>query len=226
MNSSVPRSNPKDETPTTIRVALVEDQPEIRQNWSDLINSFADFKCVRTCVSAEEALRLLPAEKPDVVLMDIFLPRMSGIECVRRLKESLPQVQIVMLTVVDDDEVVFKALEAGADGYLLKLTRPEDLRASLLDVLNGGAPMSSGIARCVVRYFRQKAQSPSDSARLSTREEEVLTLLSKGYSNKEIADQLNLSFETVRSYLKLIYKKLHVRTRTEAVVRYLGSPGS
>lgn len=211
---------------SVIRVALVEDEPEIRESWKSLINSFSDFQCVRACVSAEEALKLIPADKPDVVLMDIFLPRMSGIECVKRLKETLPQVQVVMLTAADDDELVFMALEAGADGYLLKLTRPEDLRTSLLDVLKGGAPMSSGIARRVVHFFRQKTRTRDETVRLSAREEEVLILLAKGYSNKEIADQLTLSVDTVCSYLKTTYKKMHVRSRTEAVARYLTLPHS
>ena len=219
-----PAPNPGPATP--VRVALVEDEPEFRENWKSLINSFTDFQCHRACVSAEEALKQIPLDKPDVVLMDIFLPRMSGIECVKRLKEVLPNLQIVMLTAADDDELVFMALEAGADGYLLKLTKPEDLRASLLEVLRGGAPMSSGIARRVVHFFRQKTKVRDDNVRLSAREEEVLILLSKGYSNKEIAGQLALSVDTICSYLKTIYKKMHVRSRTEAVARYLTIPHS
>jgi DNA-binding NarL/FixJ family response regulator len=163
-----------------------------------------------------------------VVLMDIFLPRMSGIECTARLKAVLPQTQIVILTAMDDDELVFLALEAGADGYLLKRTKPEDLRAALLDVLGGGAPMTSEIARRVVESFRQKAKTRDEVVHLTTREEEVLVMLSKGYSNKEIADRIELSVDTVRSHLKHIYEKMHVRSRAEAVARYmtakLGSP--
>lgn len=132
----------------------------------------------------------------------------------------LPSTPIVILTALDDDELIFRALEAGADGYLLKRSRPADLRAALLDVLNGGAPMSSAIARRVVRSFRRPSANPSNEAHLSTREIEVLGLLSRGLSNKEIADEMRLSFETVRSYLKTIYEKLHVRCRTEAVIRY------
>jgi DNA-binding NarL/FixJ family response regulator len=153
-------------------------------------------------------------------LMDIRLPRMSGIECTSRLKVLLPATPIVILTVLDDDELIFRALEAGADGYLLKRSKPADLRAALLDVLSGGAPMSSGIARRVVRSFRRPPANPRSEAHLSTREIEVLGLLSRGLSNKEIADQMRLSVETVRSYLKTIYEKLHVRCRTEAVIRY------
>jgi DNA-binding NarL/FixJ family response regulator len=153
--------------------------------------------------------------------MDIYLPRMSGIECTARLKALLPQSRIVMLTAVDDDEMVFLALEAGADGYLLKRTKPADLRAALLDVVAGGAPMTSEIARRVVESFRQRARTRGDVVSLTAREEEVLVLLSKGYSNKEIADRLELSVDTVRSHLKHIYEKMHVRSRTEAVIRYM-----
>ena len=207
-----------------LRVALVEDQPEIRENWKRLIDSFPDFTCVCTCSSAEEALRVIPTGQPDVVLMDIFLPRMSGIECTARLKALLPKLKIVILTGVnEDDEIVFLALEAGADGYLLKRTRPADLRAALLDVLGGGAPMTSEIARRVVESFRRKAQTRDEALNLTAREEEVLVLLSKGYSNKEIADRLELSIDTVRFHLKHIYEKMHVRSRTEAVARYVAA---
>jgi DNA-binding NarL/FixJ family response regulator len=168
-------------------------------------------------------LKQIPAARPDVILMDIFLPRMSGIECTSQLKELLPKSQIVILTAVDDDEMVFLALEAGANGYLLKRTKPTDLRAALLDVLSGGAPMTSEIARRVVESFRRTAKTRFDEVRLTAREEEVLVMLSKGYSNKEIADKIDLSVETVRSHLKHIYEKMHVRSRTEAVARYMTS---
>jgi RNA polymerase sigma factor (sigma-70 family) len=204
-------------------IALVEDQREVRESWQRLISSFPDFFCVCACTSAEEALRVIPPLRPDAVLMDIFLPRMSGIECTARLKALLPQTRIVMLTAVDDDEMVFLALEAGADGYLLKRTKPADLRAALLDVLNGGAPMTSEIARRVIESFRQRARMRDEGVRLTTREEEVLVLLSKGYSNKEIAERIGLSVDTVRSHLKRIYEKMHVRCRTEAVVRYMAA---
>ncbi len=214
-----PHAESPDKPP--LRVALVEDQREIRENWKRLIDSFPEFKCVCTCASAEEALRVIPSLEVEVVLMDIFLPRMSGIECTARLKALAPKPQVLILTVVDDDELVFMALEAGADGYLLKRTRPADLRAALLDVLSGGAPMSSEIARRVVESFRRRGHTRDESAGLSAREEEVLELLSKGYSNKEISDHLQLSVDTVRSHLKHIYDKMHVRSRTEAVARYV-----
>ncbi|HYG23202.1 MAG TPA: response regulator transcription factor [Verrucomicrobiae bacterium] len=208
-------------TESPLKIALVEDKRDVRESWARLINSFPDFTCMCQCPSAEEALRIIPAARPDVILMDIFLPRMSGIECTARMKLQLPKTPIVMLTASDDDEMVFVALEAGADGYLLKRTKPADLRAALLDVLSGGAPMTSEIARRVVESFRQKARGRDDSISLTAREEETLLLLSKGYSNKEIADKLTLSVETVRSHLKHIYEKMHVRSRAEAVARYM-----
>jgi DNA-binding NarL/FixJ family response regulator len=206
-----------------IKIALVEDQPKVRDSWIKLINSFPDFTCICACATGEEALRLLPTELPDVILMDIFLPRMSGIECTVRLKALLPQTQIVILTAMDDQELVFLALEAGADGYLLKRTKPSDLRTALLDVLGGGAPMTSQIARRVIESFRKKAKIRDESARLSVREEQILVLLSQGYSNKMIADKLDLSIDTVCSHLKHVFTKLHVSSRTEAVVRYMTS---
>jgi DNA-binding NarL/FixJ family response regulator len=206
-----------------IKVALVEDQPKVRESWAKLLNSFSDFICVCACATGEEAVRVVPQAQPDVVLMDIFLPRMSGIECTVRLKALLPETQIVILTAMDDQELVFLALEAGADGYLLKRTKPADLRAALLDVLGGGAPMTSQIARRVIESFRQKARLRDDSARLSVREEQILLLLSQGYSNKLIAGKLDLSIDTVCSHLKHVFNKLHVSSRTEAVVRYIAS---
>lgn len=201
------------------RIALVEDQKELCRQWVQIIETFDDFKCVGTCASGEIALERIPQMRPDVILMDIRLPQMSGIECTSRLKELFPTALIVILTVLDDDELIFRALEAGADGYLLKRSKPADLRAALLDVLKGGAPMSSAIARRVVSFFKHPSAT-TPNVQLSAREAEVLKFLSRGFSNKEIADQVELSVETVRSYLKTIYKKLHVRSRTEAVLRY------
>jgi DNA-binding NarL/FixJ family response regulator len=224
----MPIKNPQSKTPTPSlrKVALVEDQPGIRESWVELIESFPDFSCDCICSSGEEALQMIPAAQPDVVLMDIYLPRMSGIECTARLKRLLPETQIIILTAVADESLIFSALEAGADGYLLKRTKPADLRDALLDVLNGGAPMTSVIARRVVRYFRQKSKLVDEGVKLTAREEEVLALLSKGHSNKEIADMLSLRLDTIASYLKVIYKKMHVRSRTEAVARYLTAKSS
>jgi DNA-binding NarL/FixJ family response regulator len=220
MNSPATKNPTVPAARSCISVVLVEDQPELCRSWVQIIESLGGFVCAGTYASAEEAYRLIPTVAPDVILMDIRLPRMSGIECTSRLKEVLPSTPIVILTVLDDDELIFRALEAGADGYLLKRSRPADLRAALLDVLAGGAPMSSAIARRVVRSFRRPPANPRNEAHLSTREIEVLGLLSHGLSNKEIADHLSLSIETVRSYLKTVYDKLHVRCRTEAVIRY------
>ncbi|HWX21508.1 MAG TPA: response regulator transcription factor [Candidatus Binatia bacterium] len=231
-NANIPRIQPIASRPGSaarkvpLKVALVEDQPKVRESWTLLINSLPDFSCVCACASGEEALRVIPAEKPDVILMDIFLTRMSGIECTARLKELLPETQIVILTAMDDQELVFMALEAGADGYLLKRTKPSDLRMALLDVLGGGAPMTSQIARRVIESFRRKAKDRDQSTHLSMREEQILRLLSQGYSNKLIADKLNLSIDTVCSHLKRVFEKLHVSSRTEAVIRYMASKAS
>jgi DNA-binding NarL/FixJ family response regulator len=206
-----------------IKIALVEDRPEARDSWMKLINSFPDLACICACTSGEEAVRVIPKDPPDVVLMDIFLPRMSGIECTVRLKALLPQTQVIILTAMDDQELVFLALEAGADGYLLKRTKPADLRAAMVDVLGGGAPLTSMIARRVIESFRKKSKIQNEETRLSIREEQILVLLSQGYSNKLIADKLDLSIDTVCSHLKHVFNKLHVRSRTEAVVRYMAS---
>lgn len=213
----------KPSSKTPLRLALVEDQPKARQSWSKLINAFPDFSCVCTCATAEEALRTIPPAHPDIILVDIFLPRMSGIECTARLKEALPETQIVILTAMDDQELVFMALEAGADGYLLKRTKPSELRNALLNVAGGGVPMTSQIARRVIESFRRKANKTDESARLTAREEQILLQLSQGHSNKQIADRLGVSIDTVCSHLKHVFRKLHVSSRTEAVVRYMAS---
>lgn len=221
MNSALSQPSSKTAVKSPLKVALVEDQRDTRESWRQLISSFPDFACVCTCATAEEALQTIPETKPDVILMDIFLPRMSGIECTTRLKASLPKTPIVMLTASDEDEMVFLALKSGANGYLLKRTKPAELRAALLDVLSGGAPMTSEIARHVIESFHTKKTGPSESVSLTAREEETLLMLTKGYSNKEIADRQKVSIETVRTHLKNIYEKMHVRSRTEAVANYM-----
>jgi DNA-binding NarL/FixJ family response regulator len=223
--ASTSRPLAADATPGTSRVAVVEDVEEIRTELIQLIESFEGFVCVRACASAEEALRELPAVAPEIVLMDIYLPRMSGIECTLRLKGSLPSCQVVMLTSSDEEELVFRALEAGADGYLLKDSAPEALRENLIDLGRGGVPMTSGIARRVLQFFRQRAKGSDDLRRLSQREAEVLGLIARGLTTKEIGDRLSLTIETIRTYVKNIYEKLHVHSRAEAVAKYLESPG-
>ncbi len=208
--------------PMPIKIAIVEDNEEIREGLAVLINGSPGFVCVATYPDGEEALKYLAGERPDVVLMDIHLPKMSGIECVARLKERLPELQIMMLTVYEDDELVFKSLVAGATGYILKKTPPSELLEAIRNLHNGGSPMSSQIARKVVQAFQQTGKSHQETENLTERETEILSYLAKGYHDKEIADTLFVSVETVRTHVRNIYKKLHVRTRTEAALKYLG----
>ncbi len=202
-----------------IRVALVEDNTPLRKQLAQLVGEADGFECVGAFADAEAALAGLAAAAPDVVLMDIQLSKMSGVECVARLKDKLPDVKVVMLTAYDDSETIFQALENGASGYLLKRTPPADLLRSIQDVQNGGAPMNSHIARLVVQSFHRRGSSPRPAENLTAREEEVLRLVAQGYINKEIADSLGISLETVRQHLKNCYAKLHVRTRTEAAMK-------
>lgn len=204
-----------------IKVAIVEDSEEIREGLSVLINGSSGFLCVATYPTAEVALKYLPAQKPDVVLMDIQLPKMSGIECVEKLKERDSDLQIMMLTVYEDDDRVFKSLAAGATGYILKKTPPTELLEAIREVHDGGSPMSGEIARKVVQAFQEMGKSSKETENLSDREMEILSHLAKGYQDKEIAEKLFVSPETVRTHLRNIYKKLHVRSRTEAVLKYL-----
>jgi len=203
------------------KVAVVEDSAGIRESWAKLINSAAGFQCVCACRTGEEALQQIPIARPDVVLMDINLPGISGIECTGRLKERLPELQILMVTVHSDNDRVFSALQAGASGYLLKRAAPRELLDSIADVMHGGAPMTGEIARKVINAFRRPAPALVEDAQLTPREEEILVLLTQGYANKEIADRLSVSFDTVRTHLRHIYEKLHVRSRTEAATKYL-----
>jgi DNA-binding NarL/FixJ family response regulator len=204
-----------------ITVAIVEDDSGIRTSLEWLLKSSKEFTCVAACTTAEEALVVLPKAAPEVVLMDINLPNRSGIECTARLKELLPSVQVVMITVYDDSEKVFNALRAGASGYILKRAAPERILQAIREVHAGGVPMSSEIARKVLGAFREPASAPAESQNLSRREQEVLELLAHGCSNKEIADKLSLSIETVTWHLRHIYSKLHVRSRTQATLVFL-----
>ena len=204
-----------------IKVSIVEDNDQIREGLSVLINGSTGFQCVATYPTAENALKYLPAQKPDVVLMDIQLPGMSGIECVRELKRLLPELQIMMLTIYEDDDNVFKSILAGASGYVLKKTPPSELLEAISDLHNGGSPMSDRIARKVVQAFQQMGKSSRETENLTQRESEVLSYVAKGFQDKEIAEKFFLSSETVRTHLRNIYKKLHVRSRTEATLKYL-----
>jgi len=201
-------------------VGIVEDDAVLRQTLSRIIGDTRGFRCVAACATGEEALIELPVHQPAVVLMDLNLPQMSGIDCIRRLKELLPATPIIVLTVYEDSEHIFRALKAGANGYLLKRSEPEEVLTAIKDAREGGAPMSSQIARRVVLSFHEPAQSNADVA-LTDRENEILSFLSQGFANKEIADKMNISVPTVRTHLRHIYEKLHVRSRTEAVVKYL-----
>jgi DNA-binding NarL/FixJ family response regulator len=204
-----------------IKVSIVEDDNRIRESLAVLIDGGENIRCISTHASAEEALAQIPLKKPDVVLMDINLPKMSGIECVRKLKALAPKLQILMLTMYEDDDLVFQSLTAGASGHLVKRTSPADLLQAIEEVHSGASPMSGKIARTVVEYFQKLQTASPHDENLSKREQEILDLLVKGYRYKEIADALSISFETVRSHLKNIYDKMHVHSRTEAVVKYL-----
>jgi DNA-binding NarL/FixJ family response regulator len=204
-----------------ITVSIVDDEKELRHSITTFVNGSSGFQCRSTYSSAEEALKGLPADKPDVILMDINLGGMNGIECVERLKAEAPAMQILMLTVYEDTDQIFKALSAGASGYLLKRSSPTKLLEAIREVHGGGSPMSSSIARKVVASF-QKAKPVSEKEfHLSPREEMVLDCLAKGLTYKQIADQLEISIDTIRTYLRRVYEKLHVQSRTEAVAKYL-----
>jgi DNA-binding NarL/FixJ family response regulator len=204
-----------------IKVAIVEDNRDFRATLASYLDEAPGYRCVCACGSAEEALQTLPKLAPDVVLMDIHLPSMSGMACTRRLKDICPAIQILILTVYEDNDRVFGALKAGASGYLLKRADPSDILRAIQEVKQGGAPMSSQIARQVVQSFRDDTHDVPKIESLSPREEEILQQLSKGYSTKEIADHSSVSVNTVRTHLQHIYDKLHVRSRTEAVLKYL-----
>jgi DNA-binding NarL/FixJ family response regulator len=201
-------------------VALVEDDSGLRDQLTQILNSVPDIRCVGAYSSGEKALEQIPARPPDVVLMDIQLPGISGIECAARLKLLMPAVQIVMVTVYEDSERIFRALKAGASGYLLKSSPPEQLLEAVRDVHAGGSPMSSHIARKVVRHFHAIGSVPEQKTPLSPREGQVLDLLSTGFIYKEIADKLDIGVETVRTHVKSICQKMHARNRLEAVARH------
>ena len=204
----------------SISVAIVDDSPEIRRNLRRFIGEAPGFRCACTCGSGEEALQSLPQDPPDVVLMDIQMPGMGGITCTASLKRLLPSVPVMMLTVYEDDEAIFNALKAGASGYVLKRSAPVKLLEAIGELHRGGAPMTSEIARRVIESFCHPPAQEQDS--LTPRETEILGWLSKGLVAKEVADRMGVSYDTIRYHLKHIYDKLHVHSRTEAVIKYLG----
>lgn len=203
-----------------ITVGIVEDNERMRNAFTKIIAGALGFSLGLVCTTAEEALREFPRQPPDVVLMDVHLPNLSGVEATARLKGILPKVQVIMITVYENSETVFKALRAGACGYLLKRASPDEIIAAIKEVTEGGAPMTSEIARMVVAAFQQPVPRPATDV-LSRRETEILELLAKGFANKEISNTLHISVETVRTHLRKIYEKLHVHSRTEAVVKFL-----
>jgi DNA-binding NarL/FixJ family response regulator len=205
----------------TIKVSIVEDDEWIRGNLASQISRTPGFTCTGCYADGEEAISQIPKNVPNVVLMDINLPKMNGIECVRRLKPLVPSVQILMLTVYEDSDKIFDSLLAGASGYLLKRTPQSQIIEAITDVYRGNSPMTGHIARKVVQYFNQRGSEDKEIEKLSKREREVLDCLAKGIPYKEIADVLSVSIDTVRIHIKGIYGKLHVHSRGEAVAKYL-----
>jgi DNA-binding NarL/FixJ family response regulator len=206
----------------SIKVSIVEDNRGIRESLGQILDCTDGFRLGDACATGEEALRRLVNNPPDVVLMDINLPRMSGVSCVRELKPCLQQTQFIMLTIENDSQRVFESLQAGAAGYLVKNLTPEKILAAIEEVHRGGSPMSSQIARMLVQTFQNDGRSRRQEEELTPREQEILTLLTRGYRSKEAADELGISVQTVHTHLRNIYEKLHVRSRAEAVARYLG----
>jgi DNA-binding NarL/FixJ family response regulator len=212
---------PSSASGTVLRVAVVEDEEWMRTSLAGQINSLPQYQCVGQYPDAEEALRRLPALRPEVVLMDINLPGMSGIECVRKLQEVLPETSVLMLTVYEESDKIFDSLKAGASGYLLKRASEPELMEAIAQVHAGGSPMTSLIARKVVHFFKQRDQTPPELENLSPREREILEQLSEGAAYKEIAHTLDLSIHTIRMHIRGIYRKLHVHSRGEVAAKFL-----
>jgi DNA-binding NarL/FixJ family response regulator len=204
-----------------ISVSIVDDETDLREQIASYLSEAAGIRCKSTYASAEEALENLPRDKPGVILMDINLGEMDGIECVRKLTAIMPDAQVLMLTVFEDSEKIFRALAAGAKGYLLKRLSPKELVEAIKEVHEGGSPMSASIARKVVQSFKTVPKVRDESMELSPRERSVLDGLAAGLAYKQIADQLGVSIHTVRNYIRRIYEKLHVCTRTEAVAKFM-----
>lgn len=205
-----------------IAVSIVEDMKDVRESLQRMIGSAEGFLCLSTYSNAEDALNELPQINPDIVLMDINLPGMNGIECIKKIRAACPLMQFMMFTIYEDSEQVFDALAAGASGYLLKKTPKEKILEALQELQQGGSPMSAHIARKVVSYFQKEKEARDTAAQLSQREKEVLELLAKGFLYKEIGDKLDITTGTVRQHIHKIYEKLHVQNRTEAVNKFFG----
>lgn len=214
--------------PNPVNVAIVEDDQVLGESLRRIVESMNGYRCAGVWRSGEEAMLKIPAFAPEIVLMDINLPGISGIEVTARLKRAMPSLLVIMVTVYRDHERIFQALKAGACGYLLKRSTPAEIRRAIGEVVEGGAPMSAEIARLVVEAFHRPPGGDPNSveeAKLSKRETEILGLLAQGLPNKLIADQIGLSIETVRVHLKRIYEKLHVHSRTEAAMKFRDSTG-
>ena len=205
----------------SITVSIVEDNEQLRGTLARVISRAEGFRCLSQYGDAESALEGLPKEPPEVVLMDINLPGMNGVECVRQLKAALPAVQVLMLTVYEDSDSLFNSLKAGASGYLLKRTASARLLEAIRDVHAGGAPMTPQLARRVVQFFSRPGEGDASVSRLTPGEKDFLDQLANGYAYKEMAERMGISIDTVRSYVRTVYEKLHVHSRTEAVVKYL-----
>jgi DNA-binding NarL/FixJ family response regulator len=203
------------------RIAIVEDNRVIRESLMEFVKADSECECVYVCATAEEALKEIPKRQVDIVLMDIQLPDISGIGCTARLKQLMPSIQIIIVTVYEDTERIFKALRAGACGYLLKRCTPEELVSAIREVRQGGAPMSREIARKVILSFQEPVTAAAEVEGLSPREREILELLAEGFPNKQIAARVGLTDGTVRWHLRHVYNKLHVRSRTEAALKFL-----
>lgn len=210
----------------SIKVSIVDDSPGVRESFALALNGSANLRCLGAYKSGEEALRAIPSAPPDVVLMDIHLPGMSGITCVARLRNVLPKLQILMLTRFEESDTIFQALRAGASGYLVKNIPPAELVQAIEQVHAGGAPMSMQIARKVITHFQAIPKPPDSIDSLTSREQEVLRLLAKGRLQKNIAATLGISVNTLRTHLRSIYEKLHVHSRSEAMLKLLGPHAS
>jgi len=206
-----------------IKIGIVEDDRAARENWVKILNTDPKLTCVASCATGEEALKVLPGCHPDVILMDINLPGMMGIKCTALLKNRLPQTQILMVTAFSNNDYIFDSLQAGASGYLLKSKSSEEVIRSIIEVMEGGAPMTGQIARRVIEVFRKRAPQGVEEARLTPRENEILQWIAKGMSNKEIASQIKTTTYTVGKHIEHIYEKLHVHCRTEAAAKFFAS---